>query len=238
MCLPLLVTGQQVRLKEVEITGSEYKRLYFSFFDSLLSEIRTYNKDEKWTNRVIFTYNESYTLPVGVNVYESGQVQTWGITYKNGHVASIALAGIETPQGYLFSYDESSQLKSIKLIGKVKGTWTYVFNNGNLSSIAFKMPRSFPLTAKNKTYSTYDNYVNFWELTTKVFVKHRAILATFFGDDCWSLNNPLQFSMDHREGEKLTKYTYEYDSAGNPVKITIQVSGEPDTIMKLTYGVK
>ncbi len=235
VCLPFSLMGQQARVTNIETTGTEYKREYFSYFDTLLSEVRTYNKDDKITKRVIFTYNESYELPVGVSIREGAQHQEWGIRYEKGRVAAISMVGIHTPQGYIFNYNKPGELKSIKLIGKVKGTWSYSFDHGNLSSISFKMPRSFPLTAKNKKYTAYDSHGNYWRLTTKTMWKHRAILAIFFGDDCWSLNNPLQYSMDHKEGERVTRYDYEYDESGNPLRITIKATGEPDTILTFTY---
>lgn len=235
LCFPFSLVGQQARITNIETTGNGYKREYFSYFDSLLSEIRTYNKDDEITKRVIFTYNESFELPVGVSIREGTQHQEWYIRYSKGRVAEISMVGIDTPQGYIFSYNKLGELKSIKLIGKVKGSWGYSFAKGNLSSIRFKMPRSFPLTAKNKRYTAYDSQVNYWRLITKSMWKHRAILAIFFGDDCWSLNNPLHYSMDHKEGERVRRYDYEYDESGNPVRIIIKATGEPDNILTLTY---
>lgn len=232
--LPFSLKGQQARITDIEITGATYKREYFSYFDTLLSEVRTYDKDDRIIKRVIFTFNESY-VPVGVSVQEGGQSQEWYIRYAAGRVVEIALVGIETPQGYLFTYDKLGELKKVTLIGKVKGTWGYLFENGNLSNINFKMPKSFPLTARNKKYTGYDSHVNYWSLTTKTMWKHRAILATFFDDNCWSLNNPIQYAMDHKEGERTTEYSYEYDESGYPGRIIVKATGEPDTILVLKY---
>jgi len=233
ICLPLSLLGQP-RIADIEKTGAYYKREHFAYFDTLLSEVRTYNKEGKIVKWLRFTYDES-NLPVSVSIEEGAQYQVWGIRYANGRVAEISMVGINTPQGYIFNYDKLGELKSIKLIGTIKGTWSYFFDHGNLSSISFKMPRNFPLTAKNKKYNAYDSHRNFWRLTTKTVWKHRAILAIFFGDDCWSLNNPLQYSMDHKEGERVTRYDYEYDESGNPLRIIIKETGEPDTILTFTY---
>lgn len=232
LCLPPFLVAQVTRLKEMEVTGTEYRRHYFSYFDTLLSEVRTYDQNEKWIKRVIFTYNEDYTLPVAADVYENGQIQHWYIRYTNGRVAQIALVGIETPLGYLFHYEKNGALKSIQLIGQLKGTWNYAFEGGNLTAITFKMPRSSPMKLKDKTYQAYDTHTNYWSLTTATMWKHRAILATFFGDECWSSNNPLQL----KEENEFTHYAYTYDSLGNPAQITIKAPGKMDSKLKLIYS--
>lgn len=234
---PLSLSGQHTRLTDIETTGNGYKREHFSYSDTLLSEVTTYNKLDKVIRRVIFNFNES-KVPVSVTVAEETQKQNWTIRYEEAQVAEISMADPNGPEGFVFSYDTKGELKSSRMLGLVKGTWEYSFEHGNLSSIFFNMPPDFPLTARNKTYTAYDNNMNFWNLTNKFMAKHKAILATFFGDDCWSLNNPVQYSMDHKDGERVTEFNYEYDGAGNPVRIVMKVTGEHDVVIKLTYAVR
>jgi hypothetical protein len=234
---PLYLLGQQARVTVIETTGAEYKREHFSYADTLLAEVRTYNKEDKIVKWLRFTYDESNVL-VRVSKTEGPQRQEWLIRYANGQVEEISQVDNNEPQGFAFTYDLAGELKSIKLIGHVNGTWDYIFAGGNLRSITFNMPPDFPLTARNKTYTAYDNHVNYWSLIGKSTTKHRVILATFFDDDSWSRNNPLHSSMDRQDGESITQYQYEYDSLGNPVRITVKATGVPDEILKLTYTMK
>lgn len=236
ICLPLTVSGQQVRLTEIETIEPEYSRIHFSYFDSLLSEIRTYHRGEMWVKRVVFTFNEDYKQYVGVDVIEGNQSTHWYVRYVNGQVAEIAIGGLEKVQSYLFLYDKAGKLTSIKLTGKINGTWKYAFDGDNLSSITFKMPHKFPLAGKTRVYVAHDDHSNFWSRATKTMWEHRAILAIFFGDDSWSTNNPTHVTVGDKKEKKSIYYEYEYDSLGNPSRITIKTPGKEDRVMKLVYA--
>ena len=226
----------QLRVREIQTSGTENKREAFRYFGDLLSGVDTYDSNNNLIRHLAFTYDEDLRI-VGADDSQTGY--TWSIIYSGKRISQITEGYLLGTSGFLFQYDHQDKIKLIRILEKDKliGSWKYTFQNSDLYSIQFNLPRRSPLHGRIRKYGKLDGRQNYLKLLTSLLNNQPIIVAIFFGEEVWCTSNPFTRSESDKKGNDTiaTDFTYEYNEAGFPIVIE-SIGGESVTRKRIFYS--